>query len=61
MVFPASDGCALRDRALILFLSNTGARVREAADLPAEHLDLSGHPRARLQRQGHRWRCERRP
>ena len=31
---------AVRDRTLLLFLYNTGARVSEAADLRVEHLDL---------------------
>jgi site-specific recombinase XerD len=40
---PTTGRLALRDRALILFLYNTGARVQEAADLRVEHLDLSEH------------------
>ena len=47
---------ALRDRALILFLYNTGARVQEAADLRVEHLDLSEHPTIRLHGKGDKWR-----
>ena len=47
---------ALRDRALILFLYNTGARVQEAADLCAEHLDLGPHPTVRLHGKGDKWR-----
>jgi integrase/recombinase XerD len=47
---------ALRDRALILFLYNTGARVQEAADLRAEHLDLGEHPTVRLHGKGDKWR-----
>ena len=43
---------ALRDRALILFLYNTGARVQEAADLRAEHLDLGRAPDRSPARQG---------
>ena len=35
---------ALRDRALVLFLYNTGAREQEVADLRVEHLDLGEHP-----------------
>ena len=35
---------ALRDRALILFLYNTGARVQETSDLRVEHLDLGEYP-----------------
>ncbi len=47
---------ALRDRALILFLYNTGARVQEAADLRAEHLNLDAHPTVRLHGKGDKWR-----
>jgi len=53
---PNTGRLALRDRALILFLYNTGARVQEAADLRVEHLDLSEHPRARLHGKGDKWR-----
>ncbi|MGH9135460.1 MAG: tyrosine-type recombinase/integrase [Acidimicrobiales bacterium] len=52
-----TEGClALRDRALVLFLYNTGARVQEAADLRVEHLDLGGHLLARLHGKGDKWR-----
>jgi site-specific recombinase XerD len=37
---PRQGRHALRDRTLLLFLYNTGARVQEAADLCVEHLDL---------------------
>ena len=47
---------ALRDRALILFLYNTGARVQETADLRVEHLDLGEHPTVRLHGKGDKWR-----
>jgi site-specific recombinase XerD len=47
---------ALRDRALLLFLYNTGARVQETADLRVEHLDLSEHPTVRLHGKGDKWR-----
>jgi len=47
---------ALRDRALVLFLYNTGARVQEAADVRVEHLDLSEHPTVRLHGKGDKWR-----
>ena len=53
---PSHGRLALRDRALILFLYNTGARVQEAADLRVEHLDLSEHPRVRLHGKGDKWR-----
>ena len=53
---PSHGRLALRDRALILFLYNTGARVQEAADLRVEHLDLTAHPRVRLHGKGDKWR-----
>jgi integrase/recombinase XerD len=53
---PASGRLALRDRALVLFLYNTGARVQEAADLRAGHLDLGEHPTVRLHGKGDKWR-----
>ncbi len=45
---PRDGRLALRDRALVLFLYNTGARVQEAADLRVEHLDLGEQPLVRL-------------
>ncbi len=53
---PRDGRLALRDRALLLFLYNTGARVQEAADLRVEHLDLGEHPRVRLHGKGDKWR-----
>lgn len=53
---PRHGPLALRDRALLLFLYNTGARVQEVADLRVEHLDLSKHPRVRLHGKGDKWR-----
>jgi integrase/recombinase XerD len=53
---PRHGRLALRDRALLLFLYNTGARVQEAADLRVEHLDLCQHPLARLHGKGDKWR-----
>jgi integrase/recombinase XerD len=53
---PTQGRHALRDRALILFLYNTGARVQEAADLRVEHLDLSEHATVRLHGKGDKWR-----
>jgi len=49
---PARGRHALRDRALVLFLYNTGARVQEAADLRTGHLDLGEHPLVRLHGKG---------
>lgn len=53
---PSRGRHALRDRALLLFLYNTGARVQEVADLRVEHLDLGAHPRVRLHGKGGKWR-----
>jgi integrase/recombinase XerD len=53
---PRSGRHALRDRALLLFLYNTGARVQEVADLRAGRLDLGEHPLARLHGKGDKWR-----
>ncbi len=50
-------GChALRNRTLLLFLYNTGARVQEVADLRRGHLDLGAQPRVRLRGKGDKWR-----
>jgi integrase/recombinase XerD len=53
---PSRGRLALRDRALVLFLYNTGARVQEAVDLRAGHLDLGEHPTVRLHGKGDKWR-----
>jgi integrase/recombinase XerD len=53
---PSHGRLALRDRALLLFLYNTGARVQEAADLRVDHLDLGEHPTVRLHGKGDKWR-----
>lgn len=53
---PREGRLALRDRALLLFLYNTGARVQEAADLRVGHLELGEHPRVRLHGKGDKWR-----
>jgi site-specific recombinase XerD len=53
---PQDGRLALRDRALILFLYNTGARVQEAADLRVEHLELGEYPLVRLHGKGDKWR-----
>jgi integrase/recombinase XerD len=47
---------ALRDRALLMFLYNTGARVREAADVRLTDVDLSEPYRVRLHGKGDKWR-----
>lgn len=53
---PTEGRLALRDRALVLFLYNTGARAQEVADLRVEHLDLGAHPLVRLHGKGDKWR-----
>jgi site-specific recombinase XerD len=53
---PRHGRLALRDRTLVLFLYNTGARVQEVADLRVGHLDLGSHPLARLHGKGDKWR-----
>lgn len=51
------QGCyALRDRTLLLFLYNTGARVQEVADLRIEHLDFEAPATAHLHGKGDKWR-----
>lgn len=53
---PTTGHEALRDRALLLFLYNTGARVQETADLRVENLELGPKPRVRLHGKGDKWR-----
>ena len=53
---PSDGRLALRDRGLLLFLYNTGARAQEASDLRVEHLDLGEHPIVRLHGKGDKWR-----
>ncbi len=53
---PASGRNADRDRALLLFLYNTGARVQEVADLRVSNLDLNAPARVRLHGKGDKWR-----
>jgi site-specific recombinase XerD len=52
---PASGPYALRDRALLLFLYNTGARVQEVAELRRRHLEFDRH-RVHLHGKGDKWR-----
>jgi integrase/recombinase XerD len=53
---PKRGSSANRDRALLLFLYNTGARVQEAADLRLAHLELGSQPRVHLHGKGDKWR-----
>jgi integrase/recombinase XerD len=53
---PRNGSLALRDRALLMFLYNTGARVQEAADVRLTDVDLSEPYRVRLHGKGDKWR-----
>jgi site-specific recombinase XerD len=53
---PTQARNAVRDRALILFLYNTGARVQEAVELRVRDVDLEPNPRVRLHGKGDKWR-----
>ncbi len=53
---PREGRLALRDRALLMLLYNTGARVQEIADLRVGDVDLEPPLRARLHGKGDKWR-----
>jgi site-specific recombinase XerD len=53
---PDDRRLTLRDRALLLFLYNTGARVQEVADLRVEQLALDRPSYVRLCGKGGKWR-----
>lgn len=53
---PRQGRFALRDRTLLLFLYNTGARAQEVADLRVEHLELEPPAKVRLHGKGDKWR-----
>lgn len=53
---PADGRLALRDRTMLLFLYNTGARVSEVAGLCVEQLSLTTPPHVRLLGKGGKWR-----
>ena len=53
---PAKGNEALRNRVLLLFLYNTGARVQEVAELHVKNLELGRQPRVRLHGKGDKWR-----
>jgi len=52
---PTTGAQALRDRTLLVFLYNTGARAQEVADLRQGHLELAQR-RVRLHGKGDKWR-----
>jgi integrase/recombinase XerD len=53
---PREGRLALRDRTLLLFLYNTGARAQEVADLRVGHLELDDRALVRLHGKGDKWR-----
>lgn len=53
---PRTGRFSLRDRTLLLFLYNTGARVQETADLRVENLELEQPSRVHLHGKGDKWR-----
>jgi site-specific recombinase XerD len=53
---PRQGRHAMRDRTLLLFLYNTGARVQEAADVRVQHLDFEPPAKVHLHGKGDKWR-----
>jgi site-specific recombinase XerD len=53
---PSKGSLTLRDRALLLFLYNTGARVQEVADLCMANIEFDPHPCVHLHGKGNKWR-----
>jgi site-specific recombinase XerD len=53
---PSGTWAAERDRTLLLFLYNTGARVQETADLRVRHLQFEPRACVRLHGKGDKWR-----
>lgn len=53
---PKRGSLALRDRALLMLLYNSGARVQEIADLRVGDVNLGGPLRVRLHGKGDKWR-----
>jgi site-specific recombinase XerD len=53
---PEKSGNATRDRALLLFLYNTGARAQEVADVTVANVELGPQPRVHLHGKGDKWR-----
>lgn len=53
---PDQDKLSIRDRALLMLLYNTGARVSEVAQLTVGQLDLQSPARVRLLGKGSKWR-----
>jgi site-specific recombinase XerD len=55
-LLPADKPSSLRDRTLLLFLYNTGARVQEVADLRAKDITFDPTPCVHLHGKGDKWR-----
>lgn len=53
---PSEGLFSLRDRTLLLFLYNTGARVQEAVDLHVENISFGHYPCVCLHGKGDKWR-----
>jgi site-specific recombinase XerD len=53
---PTGGRSALRNRTLLLFMYNTGARVQEVAELRVENLEFGPPARVRLHGKGDKWR-----
>lgn len=53
---PSKGQLSLRDRALLLLLYNTGARVQEVVELRVANLDLGCQPRVHFHGKGDKWR-----
>lgn len=53
---PTHGRRALRDRTLLLFLYNTGARAQETADLRKNNVQFDPSPRVHLHGKGDKWR-----
>jgi integrase/recombinase XerD len=55
-VLPTQGRHALRDRTLLAFLYNTGARVQEVSDLRVSDVHFETSPRVHLHGKGNKWR-----
>jgi len=55
-LLPADKPSSLRDRTLLLFLYNTGARVQEVADLRTKDIAFDPTPCVHLHGKGDKWR-----
>ena len=53
---PSKGKFALRDKTLLLFLYNTGARVQETAEIRRKNFKFTDHPHVNLHGKGDKWR-----